>query len=156
MNQSNTRGKNLAAAAAAFVLCMVAGSALAQDRHDDRGPDRFQPQQAQQPQWQQQDHFDRRGGPRFHHERQDFRDNEHRDFHPGHDMDRRGFPQPHAEWRRGDRVPREFRGRNYVVNDWRGQRLQAPPRGYQWVGVGGDFVLTAVATGIIAQIVIGQ
>ena len=53
-------------------------------------------------------------------------------------------------------MPSEYRGRQYVVNDWRGHRLQQPPRGYQWMGVGGDVVLAAVATGLIAQIVIGQ
>ncbi|WP_408908391.1 RcnB family protein, partial [Variovorax paradoxus] len=41
------------------------------------------------------------------------------------------------------RVPSEYRTRNYVVNDYRAYRLQPPPRGYQWMGVGGDFVLAA-------------
>ncbi len=53
-------------------------------------------------------------------------------------------------------MPSEYRGRNYVVDDYRQHRLNAPPRGYRWVGVGGDFVLAAVATGIIAQIITGQ
>jgi len=78
------------------------------------------------------------------------------DYRDGRQYDRRGYPQPHAEWKRGGRVPNEYRGRNYVVNDYRAYHLNAPPRGYQWVGVGGDYVLAAVATGIIAQIIIGQ
>jgi Ni/Co efflux regulator RcnB len=53
-------------------------------------------------------------------------------------------------------VPNEYRGRNYVVDDWRGHHLQQPQRGYQWVGVGGDYVLAAIATGLIAQIIVGQ
>jgi Ni/Co efflux regulator RcnB len=61
--------------------------------------------------------------------------------------------RPQGQWRRGDRLPNEYRGRSYVVNDWRAHRLQPPPRGYQWVGVGADFVLVAVATGLIAQII---
>ncbi|RYF33888.1 MAG: hypothetical protein EOO26_06485 [Comamonadaceae bacterium] len=148
MNRSIT--KSISVATAALTLCMAAGGAFAQDRRDDRGPNRFQPQHQQQPHFQDRhdDRFDHRGGPGWRGERQDFR--------PGREMDRRGFPNPRAEWRRGGRVPSEFRGRNYVVDDWRGQRLSAPPRGYQWVGVGGDFVLAAVATGIIAQIIAGQ
>jgi Ni/Co efflux regulator RcnB len=43
-----------------------------------------------------------------------------------------------------------------VVNDWRGHRLSAPPRGYQWVQTGGDYVLAAVATGVIMQIFLGN
>jgi Ni/Co efflux regulator RcnB len=42
------------------------------------------------------------------------------------------------------------------VNDWRSHRLSAPPRGYQWVQVGGDYVLVAIATGIIAQLLLNQ
>lgn len=151
MNQSITR--TISVAAAALTLCMATGGAFAQDRRDDRGPNRYQ---QQQPQFQQGPggRHDPRGGPgyrgddRYRGERQDFR--------PGREMDRRGFPNPHAEWRRGGRVPPEYRGRNYVVDDYRMHRLNAPPRGYQWVGVGGDFVLAAVATGIIAQIIAGQ
>ncbi len=53
-------------------------------------------------------------------------------------------------------MPSEYRTRNYVVNDYRAYRLQTPPRGYQWMGVGGDFVLAAIATGVISQIIAGQ
>ena len=60
------------------------------------------------------------------------------------------------EWRRGGYVPQEYRGRQYVVNDWRGHHLNAPPRGYQWVQVGGDYVLMAIATGIIAQLLLNN
>jgi Ni/Co efflux regulator RcnB len=63
-----------------------------------------------------------------------------------------GGPIPHSDWRRGDRLPAEYRDRNYVVDDWRGHGLSAPPRGYHWVGVNGDYVLAAVATGVIASI----
>jgi len=34
--------------------------------------------------------------------------------------------------------------------------LQQPPRGYHWVGVNGDYVLAAIATGVIAQIVLSN
>jgi Ni/Co efflux regulator RcnB len=60
------------------------------------------------------------------------------------------------EWRRGGHIPPQYRSRQYVVNDWRGHHLHAPPRGYEWVQVGGDYVLVAVATGIIAQLLLTQ
>ncbi len=115
--------------------------AMAQDRDGRRGPDRD----------------DRRGPPQMQH------------GGPGHDRggpDRRGPPPfahndgrgagPNHDFRRGGRLPYEYRNRQYVVNDWRGHRLSAPPRGYQWVQTGGDYVLAAIATGIIAQIILGQ
>ena len=43
-----------------------------------------------------------------------------------------------------------------IVNDWRGHRLSAPPRGYHWVQTGGDYVRVAIATGIIVQILLNQ
>jgi Ni/Co efflux regulator RcnB len=124
--------KSMAVAAAALAMCMAAGSAFAQDRGHDRGHDRGNDQ----------------GHGNHYYGREDYR--------PGRHFDRRGYPQPHAEWRRGGRVPQEYRGRNYVVNDYRAYQLQAPPRGYQWVGVGGDYVLAAIATGLIAQIIVGN
>ncbi len=130
------------AAVAALAMSLAAGSALAQDRRgDDQRPGggRYE---------QRDDHRGDRGPHAGYRGDQDFRD--------GRQFDRRGFPQPHSEWRRGGRVPTEYRGRNYVVNDWRAYRLQQPPRGYQWVGVGGDYVLAAIATGLIAQIIAGQ
>ncbi|CAN5880898.1 hypothetical protein BH11PSE13_BH11PSE13_14490 [soil metagenome] len=140
MNKPTTR--ILAGAFAALALCTATAGAFAQDRRDDRGPNRFEQQQRQQQRGQLDRHDNGRYG--------------NQDFRPGRQADRGGFPQPHTEWRRGGRVPTEYRGRNYVVNDWRGNRLSAPPRGYQWVGVGGDFVLAAIATGVIAQIIANQ
>ena len=60
------------------------------------------------------------------------------------------------EWRRGGHIPPEYRNRQYFVSDWRAHRLSPPPRGYQWVQVGGDYVLVAIATGIIAQLILSQ
>jgi len=67
----------------------------------------------------------------------------------------RGVGPNHA-WYRGDRLPYEYRTRHYVVDDWRSHHLYAPPRGYQWVQSGGDYLLVAVATGIIASILLNQ
>ena len=60
------------------------------------------------------------------------------------------------EWRRGGYLPSEYRNHQYVVDDWRGHRLSRPPRGYQWVQVGNDYVLAAVATGLMANLIINQ
>ncbi|QGZ64775.1 hypothetical protein FAZ98_23425 [Paraburkholderia acidisoli] len=75
---------------------------------------------------------------------------------PMHDasIGRPGGPVPHSDWHKGERLPGEYRDRNYVVDDWHGHGLSAPPRGYHWVGVNGDYVLAAIATGLIANVVI--
>jgi Ni/Co efflux regulator RcnB len=62
----------------------------------------------------------------------------------------------HHNWHRGDRIPDQYRHGGYVVNDWRGHHLHAPPRGYHWVNVDGDYVLVAVATGIIAELALNS
>jgi len=63
---------------------------------------------------------------------------------------------PNHEFRRGDRIPVEYRHRQYVVDDWRGYNLSAPPRGYHWIQVGGDYVLVAIATGVILQLLLNH
>lgn len=89
----------------------------------------------------------------------DRRDNDRRDNRGYERQNDRGVQQYGArgpEWRRGGHVPNEYRNRQYVVNDWRGHHLNAPPRGHQWVQVGGDYVLVAIATGVIAQLLLNQ
>ncbi len=54
------------------------------------------------------------------------------------------------QWRRGDR----YYGNRYVVDHWRRYGLRPPPPGYQWVQSGGQFVLIAVASGVIADIIL--
>jgi Ni/Co efflux regulator RcnB len=63
-----------------------------------------------------------------------------------------GFPE-YRRFNRGERLPPQYRSNQYVVNDWRGHHLSAPPRGYQWVQNGSDYVLAAVATGVIASVI---
>jgi Ni/Co efflux regulator RcnB len=70
-------------------------------------------------------------------------------------QDERGAGPDHA-FRRGQRLPVEYRSRQYVVDDWRGHHLSAPPRGYHWVQTGGDYVLVAIATGVILQLLLNQ
>jgi len=40
------------------------------------------------------------------------------------------------------------------VNDWRERGLREPPRGEHWAYVDGNYVLIAVATGIITSIIL--
>lgn len=57
--------------------------------------------------------------------------------------------------RRGERLSQQYYGRQYVVSDWRGHRgLYAPQRGYHWVQVGSDYALVAIATGLIAHVLL--
>lgn len=69
--------------------------------------------------------------------------------------DERGAGPDHNFYR-GGRLPNEYRNRQYVVDDWRGHHLSAPPRGYHWVQAGSDYVLVAIATGVILQLLLGQ
>lgn len=135
-----------AAVLAAFIG--VTGAASAQDRHRDD---------------------DRRGGPDFsrsderRNDRTDYRQNDRQndrqddrraDHHDSRRDDRGAGPR--HDLRKGGRLPSEYRNRQYVVNDWRGHRLSAPPRGYQWVQTGSDYVLVAITTGIIASLLLSN
>lgn len=59
---------------------------------------------------------------------------------------------PQHSFHKGDRLPTQYRNQRYVVEDWRGRHLSAPPRGYHWVQTGGDYVLVAITTGVILQL----
>ena len=85
------------------------------------------------------------------HDKRDHHDN--RDFGRSHNEERRKGRGvgPNHEYYPGDRLPAEYRHRSYVVNDWRGHHLSAPPRGYQWVQSGGDYILVSVGSGLILQ-----
>lgn len=61
---------------------------------------------------------------------------------------------PSHNFRRGTYLTPQYRSRQYVVDDWRGHHLKAPPRGYHWVQTGGDYVLVAIATGLILEILL--
>lgn len=87
-----------------------------------------------------------------HDHRYDRRDDRHADRH---DNSRRGGGPDH-NWYKGSRVPPQYRSHHYVVNDWRGHHLSAPPRGYHWIQNGGDYLLVAIATGVIASMVLGN
>jgi Ni/Co efflux regulator RcnB len=54
---------------------------------------------------------------------------------------------------RGDRLPPQYRQSQYVVSDWRAHGLRPPPRGYHWMQNGSDYVLAAIATGVVSAVI---
>lgn len=61
-----------------------------------------------------------------------------------------------GELRRGERLPARYQAHQHVVEDWRALRLSKPPRGHQWVDAGESYALVAIATGRVAQVVMGR
>lgn len=144
--------KSKALVSIAMALTMAAsGQAFAQgnSNHGDRG-DRGDRGRGDD---RREDRGDRRND-----RRDEAREHDRRDFGRGHNEEmRRGRGAgPGHQYYRGDRFPAEYRDRYYVVDDWRGHQLTAPPRGYQWIQSGNDYVLIAIATGIIAQLLLGR
>jgi Ni/Co efflux regulator RcnB len=140
--------------ARAMIAVMLAGSlpAMAQDRgyrdsHDSRAQERREERR--------DDRNEQREERREY--RQDRRE-DRRDFREDRREDRREArgAGPRHDLYRGGRLPSNYHNRQYVVDNWRAHRLSAPPRGYHWVQVGGDYVLAAVATGIIANILLSN
>ena len=62
---------------------------------------------------------------------------------------------PHY-WRRGDRLPRVYYGPSYVIGNYYECGLREPPYGYHWVRVDHDVVLTAIATGVVLDVIFNQ
>jgi Ni/Co efflux regulator RcnB len=61
----------------------------------------------------------------------------------------------HDEWKKGSKMRDEDWKRGEHV-DYRASHLRAPPRGYEWRMVDGNYVLAAVATGLIASVVAAE
>jgi Ni/Co efflux regulator RcnB len=133
------------------------------DRHDDRGRgDRWE-HRGDRGRGDRYDRDDRRGR----YERHDNRryGNWDRGRHNGYYYNNRWYygPPPqayygnpyyrpgYAAWRRGSSLPPYYRG--YVVNDYHRYHLRQPPRGYAWYRVGDDYLLAAIASGIIFDII---
>ena len=57
-------------------------------------------------------------------------------------------------WTRGSYLPRSYW--SYGVSDYRRYNLRQPPRGYHWVRVNNDYVLAAIATGLIYDVITGR
>lgn len=68
----------------------------------------------------------------------------------GYAPPRYGYAPPYA-WRRGAYLPPAYGG--VYISNYGAYGLRAPPRGYRWHRVGNDYLLTAIATGLIFDIV---
>jgi Ni/Co efflux regulator RcnB len=105
-------------------------------------------------------------------DRRDFREErreDRRDFRQERRADRHEYRHDHRhrpqvryyqargpQFQRGRYIPVEYRSRQYVVVNPYQHRLYAPPRGQQWVQVGSDYVLVAIATGLIVNLVLNN
>lgn len=72
---------------------------------------------------------------------------------PAYYYGRPGFRPGYTAWRRGGYLPPYYRDRGYVIQDYGYYRLRPPPRGYYWYRAGNDYVLAAIATGLIFDII---
>ena len=147
--------------AIAAASCSFASLSFA-DNDDRRGPQRGDATRTEQRGPMGRDgqgpdprNFDRRDQRADRHDNGNHYDN--RGNYARHDArGERNYGARGPQYHRGGYIPREYRSRQYVVNNWHEHRLNAPPRGQQWVQVGSDYVLIAIATGIIAQLVLSQ
>ncbi len=120
----------------------------------------------------QYDHNDRnqsdRGQQNYDHDRDSHNNSQHQNngnngqhqknqprYMQSHQAYRHDMPRPHSDWRKGQKLPAQYRSQSYYVNDWRNRDLPSPPSGHHWLNVNGDYVLVAAATGIISSILLG-
>ena len=61
------------------------------------------------------------------------------------------FSPGYVRWERGGYLPRFYWGPDFVVYDYGRYGLHRPPYGYRWYNVNGDYVLAAIAGGLIAD-----
>ncbi|MFZ0267178.1 RcnB family protein [Caulobacter sp.] len=72
---------------------------------------------------------------------------------PAYYYGRPGYRPGYNAWRRGGYLPPYYRGNGYIIHDYGYYRLRPPPRGYYWYRAGNDYVLAAIATGLIFDII---
>jgi Ni/Co efflux regulator RcnB len=69
---------------------------------------------------------------------------DHHDAYVRHDEWKKGYHMKPEDWKRAQPI------------DYRRYHLSAPPHGYEWRSVDGNYVLAAVATGVIASAVVAS
>jgi len=74
--------------------------------------------------------------------------------HPAGDQGHQAYVR-HPEWHKGARISHDDWARGQQV-DWRAHHLRQPPSGYEWREVDGNYVLAAVATGLIASAIVAS
>ncbi|MDB5749513.1 MAG: putative transrane protein [Massilia sp.] len=151
-------------ASALFALSVAAsGSAFAQ--RGDHGNDRYDNDRNGRMEHRENGRYD---SGRYDHDRNHRNDNNRNGRFDRNDRNDRYYNAqnfrrddwrgggPRHDLRRGQRLGQDYRNDRYVVSDWRERRLSAPPRGHHWVRTGNDYVLAAIATGIIAQVLLSN
>jgi Ni/Co efflux regulator RcnB len=101
--------------------------------------------------------YDDRGGryEQRHDDRHDSR-YDRRDDRRDHRADRRDDRRDYRRYQRGQRLDARYRDNRYYVSDYLRHGLRAPPRGYRWQRVDDNYILAAVATGLIASVIIAN
>jgi len=61
----------------------------------------------------------------------------------------------HDEWKKGAKIAPADWNRGQQV-DYKSHHLNAPPKGYEWRSVDGNYVLAAAATGLIASAIVAS
>jgi Ni/Co efflux regulator RcnB len=61
----------------------------------------------------------------------------------------------HDDWKKGQKMQDEDWKRGSQV-DYKAHHLKAPPSGYEWRQVDGNYVEAAVATGLIASVIVAS
>ncbi|HEY7887366.1 MAG TPA: RcnB family protein [Steroidobacteraceae bacterium] len=140
---------------AAMMLSLLTGTAVAladpphgyghdHDRQDQRH-DEHRDEYHDEHRHEHHDRGEHRGEMRHEHE-------EHEHFDSGRYDRPRGWHGHY--WRRGERLPPDYRGPAYVIPDPVVYRLRPPPPGYYWVRVDNNAVLAVVATGVVVDVAV--
>ena len=120
---------------------------------DDHDGDRSNNSQQDHRDDHRNDRPDNRGDSRDDH--RDSRD-EHRDDHNNNHGRYGKYHHPRGyqdhRWVRGERLPKAYYTRSYVVVNYQERGWRQPPRGYHWVRVNDDVVLAAIATGVVLDV----
>lgn len=166
--KSKTFVSAITAAAVAFgsvgAIAQPRGESQRQFQNDRRGPPPQRVERPQRPDARHQYRGEQYRGQQY--RGQQYRNDAYRRHDQARPYYRPGPPPPHAraggrgagpyhDIYRGARLPSYYRSPMYVVSDWRGHHLRPPPRGYYWVQVGADYLLVAIATGIVVQLMLG-
>jgi Ni/Co efflux regulator RcnB len=123
----------------------MAGGGRDDSRHDGDGRDVSQQDHRDD---HHDDHRDDHNGPHDDH------GDHHDDHHYGDYHRPKGYHEHH--WARGERLPKAYYDRQYVIANYRERGWRAPPRGYHWVRVDHDVVLAAIGTGVVLDVLANQ
>ena len=71
-----------------------------------------------------------------------------------HSSDNRHYVH-HADWKKGTRLNQGDWNRGDRV-DYKQYHLTAPPNGYEWRQIDGNYVLAASATGLVSRVIVAS